>query len=285
MNSLSLMLRMIAILAAATSVVLFVISNGKLAEQQAALKQAQATSRATQTELELANTEIASLKTERSTERNRLADFKAQIESSRSEAYTVKSELNRTQEQLKNTESKIVAFENATIRLREALINSERSLVATSKESEIAQLQERIQELATANDALQQEIAAAEAFGDDHTTPNIPPAADLESTQTTPEPSAYRSSFTTNIESAVKPASIGVSTVVSSISTADGIIVLDSRPGLGLTIGSEIMLIEGLTALGKVKVTELTERFTVANILPGAKLHRLSKGDNVKILR
>jgi len=284
MNSLSLILRIVAILAAATAVVLFVISKGTLAEQEAALKQAQASSRAMQTELAHANREIESLKTQLSTERNLVADLNTEVQSSRSEAYTAQSELERTQNQLEHTKNEISHLESDATRLREALVKTEESLASTSKESKIAQLQERINELVKANDALQQEITAAEAFDDDYPAPNSRPTTDLEPLRTKPKAPMYRSSFATNIESAVKPASIGIYTVVSSISTADGIIVLDSSPELGLTVGSEITLIQGLHALGKVEITELTEQFVIANILPGAKVHRLSKGDNVKIL-
>lgn len=284
MNSLSLILRIVAILAATTSVVLFVISKGTLAEQEAALKQAHASSHAMQTELEHANREIESLKTQLSTQRNLVADLHTEVKSSRSEAYTAQSELERTQNQLENTKNEISHLESDATRLREVLIKTEQRLASTSKESKIAQLQERINELVKVNTALQQEITAAEAFDDDSAAPNSRPTTDLEPLRTKPKAPTYRSSFATNIESAVKPASIGIYTVVSSISTADGIIVLDSSPELGLTVGSEITLIQGLHALGKVEITELTEQFVIANILPGAKVHRLSKGDNVKIL-
>jgi hypothetical protein len=93
----------------------------------------------------------------------------------------------------------------------------------------------------------------------------------------------YQSSFKPNTSPAAKSASIGAATTVASISSQNGIIVLNSTPELGLTTGATITLIQDLTALGKVKITQVTDQLAIANILPGTQL-KLSAGDSVKIL-
>ena len=278
MKNLSLILRIVAILASAAAVTLFFISKGKLAEKQTSLEQAQAVTQATQSELETANSKITSLGTQLSTERQSLADTKGKLESIRSEMYTAKQEVTRTQQQLKETKNTIAELENTATRLRTDLVKTEESLASASKEAELAQLGERIEELAKINDTLKQDLLAS---------------AGLQQSAT-PEPVSnavargYQSGFTPSSTVAVQPATIGAATTVASISTSDGIIILDASPELGLSVGSEITLVQDLKALGKalgkIRITQVTEQLAVANILPGTRLRGLSKGDTIKVM-
>lgn len=274
MKSLSIILRIVAILAAIAAVSLFFTSKGKLAEKQTALEQAQAATRATQAELETANGKIASLDSQLSTERKSLADTKGKLESTRSGMYTARQEITRTQQQLKETKSKISAMDDAATRLRADLVKTEESLASASKEAELAQLNERIEELEKSNDALKQDLLAAESLQKSF-------SARRKSTESTGH---YKSSFSPNKAVAVQPASIGATATIASISTESGIIILNSTPELGLAVGSQITLIQDLKALGKVQITKVTDQLAVANILPGAKLGGLSKDDTVKVM-
>jgi flagellar motility protein MotE (MotC chaperone) len=274
MKNLSLILRIVAILASAAAVTLFFISKGKLAEKQTSLEQAQAVTQATQSELETANSKITSLGTQLSTERQSLADTKGKLESIRSEMYTAKQQVTRTQQQLKETKNTIAELENTATRLRTDLVKTEESLASASKEAELAQLGERIEELAKINDTLKQDLLAS---------------AGLQQSAT-PEPVSnavargYQSGFTPSSTVAVQPATIGAATTVASISTSDGIIILDASPELGLSVGSEITLVQDLKALGKIRIIQVTEQLAVANILPGTRLRGLSKGDTIKVM-
>jgi septal ring factor EnvC (AmiA/AmiB activator) len=278
MKSLSLILRIVAILAAAAAVALFFTSKGKLAEKQTELEQAQAVTQATKGELETANGQIASLETQLSTERKSLADTKGKLESVRSEMYTAKQEVTRTQQQLRETKSTIADLEDTATRLREDLVKTEKSLASASKESEIAELNDRIEELAKANDTLKQDLIAAEAY-----TRSRPRTAPTSRTQT--GTGDYKSSFSPSMAPPVQPASIGTETTIASISSNDGIIVLDTTAELGLSAGSQITLVQGFKALGKIQITEVTEKFAIANILPGTSTRGLSAGATVKLLR
>ena len=273
MKTLSLTLRIVAILASAAAVALFFISKGKLAEKQTSLEQAKAVTQATQSELETANSKITSLGAQLSTERKSLADTKGKLESIRSEMYTAKQQVTRTQQQLNEMKNTVSELENASTRLRTDLVKTEESLASASKEAELSQLNERIEELGKSNDLLKQDILAAKSL------------------QKAPKPAAsstssvgYQSGFKPNSAAAVLPASIGATTTVASISTSDGIIILDASPELGLSVGSEITLIQDLKALGKIRIIQITEQLAVANILVGTQLRGLSKGDTVKVM-
>jgi len=276
MKNLSLILRIVAISASAAAVALFFISKGKLAEKQTSLEQAQAVTQATQSELETANSKITSLGTQLATERKSLADTKSKLESIRSEMYTAKQQVTRTQQQLKETKSTISELENAAARLRTNLIKTEDDLASASKEAELSQLNQRIEELAKANDTLKQDALAAKSLQQS----TNPKAKAVSSTR----PKGYQSSFTPNSAAAVLPASIGATTTIASISTPDGIIILNASPELGLSVGSDITLIKGFKALGKIRIIQVTEQLAVANILPGTRLRGLSKGDTIKVM-
>ena len=278
MKNLSLILRIVAILASAAAVTLFFISKGKLAEKQTSLEQAQAVTQATQSELETANSKITSLGTQLSTERQSLADTKGKLESIRSEMYTAKQEVTRTQQQLKETKNTIAELENTATRLRTDLVKTEESLASASKEAELAQLGERIEELAKINDTLKQDLLASAGL-QQSATPEPASTAIASGYQST-----YQSGFTPSSTVAVQPATIGAATTVASISTSDGIIILDASPELGLSVGSEITLVQDLKALGKIRIIQVTEQLAVANILPGTRLRGLSKGDTIKVM-
>jgi len=274
MKNLSLILRILAILASAAAVALFFISKGKLAEKQTSLEQAQAVTQATQSELETANSKITSLGKQLSTERQSLADTKGKLESIRSEMYTAKQEVTRSQQQLKEAKNTIAELENVATRLRTDLVKTEESLASASKEAELAQLEERIEELVKSNDMLKQDLLASEGLQQSATSEPASAAG----------ASDYQSGFTPSSAVAVQPATIGAATTVASISTSDGLIILDSSPELGLSIGSEVTLIKDLKALGKIRITQVTEQFAVANILVGTRLRGLSKGDTIKVM-
>jgi predicted nucleic acid-binding Zn-ribbon protein len=282
MKSLSLILRIVTIVAAAAAVALFLMSKGKLAEKQTALENAQAATQTVQTELGTANNQITAAQTQLSTERKSLADTKDKLEATRSEMYIAQQEVTRTRQQLKEIKSTITELEDAASHLRSNLVKTEETLASASKEAELSQLTERIEELAKANDTLKQDLMAAESQ-----SRNTSSRKDSSAAAAAAAAAAARSQiagFKPNMAPAAQPASIGTETTVASISTTDGIIVLNSTPELGFTAGSEITLIQDLTALGKVKITKVTEQLAIANILPGTKL-KLVAGDSVKILR
>jgi len=279
MKSLSLILRIVAIFAACAAAALFFVSKGKLAEQQTQLEQARKETQTIQAELETANSSIATISTQLASERKSLAETKEKFESSRSQVYTAKQEVSRTQQQLRQAKATISSLENQATQLRSDLVKTEETLAVSSKESELAQLNERIEELTKVNDSLKQDLLSAEALAQS----NKSSSADANRRSEQVGSSGYQSTFKPSTTPAAQAASIGSQTSVAAISSRDGIIVLDDAQNIGLTVGAKVTLVQGLTALGKIQVTKVTEQLAVANILPGTRL-KLAVGDSVKIL-
>ena len=100
MNSLSMILRILAVVAAISATALFFVSKGKLAEQQAVAQKAEKATVAVQAELTGANEQISALEGSLSNERDALANEKRKLESMRSEMYTARQEVSRTQRQV-----------------------------------------------------------------------------------------------------------------------------------------------------------------------------------------
>ncbi|MGB0744561.1 MAG: hypothetical protein ACPGSB_08545 [Opitutales bacterium] len=78
---------------------------------------------------------------------------------------------------------------------------------------------------------------------------------------------------------------ISVETTVNSISTGDGLIVLDSTPELGLAAGQTLTLVQDLKSVGRIRIQSITDTYAIANILPGSKgTAKLNSGSVVQLL-
>ena len=274
MKRLSLILRIVAILAAAAAAFLFFTSNGKLAEKQTALEKSRTATKATKSELATANSQIGSLEKKLSNESKALASTKTKLESTRDQMYTAEQQVSSTKQEVELSQSKIEDLNTDTTELREKLLQAQKDLVAASRESEIAELNERIGELGKANEALVLELAAAEAIKNSkkNTKGNMGLSQAGSGEQMDP--------FSSN----ESPAAAVTSTTIASISHRDGIILLNATPELGLTTGPLFILSRNSKALAKIEIIEVSEKFALANILPGTSTHGLSVGATVKLL-
>ena len=278
MKRLSLILRIVAILAAAAAVFLYVTSKGKLTEKQTALVKAKAATKETKSKLVTVNSKLSSAETKLSAERKSLANNKAKLESVRSEMYAAQQDATGTKQQLEEANNAIADLETTASGLRENLVKSEKALIAANRDSEFAELNDRIEEMAAANESLELKLEAAEKMSKSRQT-----TSPSSSGQT--GAGGYHSSFSPNTTPAVQPASVGAETTIASISGKDGIIVLNATAELGLSAGAQITLVRDFKALAKIQIIEVTETFAVAHLLPGASARSLSVGSTVKLLR
>lgn len=278
MNSLSLILRILAITAAVAAGVLFYMGKGKLAEQKASMEAAQAATVVVQGELSGANEQIATLESQLSDERSALSQAKRDLENTRSEMYTARQEVNRTQQQLSQARGNITELEDAAKRLRSELIEVEQSLAVSNRAAdELTAVKERVANLEARNSELTAELAAAKT-----------PTSSRQTTGNASLPSGsgnYSSGFVPTAGQPLPSVSIGPETTVQSISAESGLIVLANTPELQLSPGNQVTIIQNMKALGKISVTQTTDEFVVANILPGAKARGLSAGSSIKLLR
>jgi myosin heavy subunit len=279
MNSLSLIFRILAVIAAIAAGALFFMGKGKLAEQKAAMEAAQDATVVVQGDLAEANEQIATLESQIAEERSALSQTKRDLENTRSEMYTARQEVSRTQQQLSSARDTITELEDTAKRLRRELVDVEQSLAVSNQSTrELEAMKERIAELENSNAELSAELQTAKNLA-----ANRPASSSTGSVQA--GSANYSSGFTPTAAQPLPPVSIGPETTIQSINNESGLIVLANKPELQITPGSEITLVQDLKALGKISVIQTTEDLVVANILPGAKTRGLSTGSTIKLLR
>ena len=280
MNSLSMILRILAVVAAISAAALFFVSKGKLAEQQAVAQKAEKATVAVQAELTTANEQISALEGSLNNERDALANEKRKLENMRSEMYTSRQEVSRTQQQLSEAKKSIAKLESTGRRLRTELLQSEQSLASSSKEDEIVPLIERIAKLEESNADLKESLEDAKVTSSTSRAPDYP-----ESGNKMAPVASYSSGYTAASSKALPTTSIGVETTIESLSAANGFIALANSPELGLSLGATVTIIKKLKALGKIQVSQVTDDLVLANLLPGAKTREMVVGTTVSLLR
>lgn len=281
MNSLSMILRILAIVAALAAGGIFYVSKGKLAEQQTATQQAEKAIETVKTERDKALEQLDTLKGELKTERGALTDSKRNLESARSEMYTAKQEVSRAQQQLNDSKKNISELDNTAKRLRADLLTAEQGLAAVNKEGEIAQLNERVKELENANADLKESLDSAKSMATTRATAQ----SSVSNNGSLTTGGAYRSTFTPTQSQPLPTASLGAETTIQTVSAENGLIALANNAALGLTPGVEVTVIADRKALGKIQIVKITDEVVVANILPGAKTRSMVKGSTVNLLR
>ena len=270
MKLLSLILRIVAIIASIAACTLYFLSEDKLEEQKQEIAQVRVQLQALSDEKETAILEAASLREKLSANASLLEEGNSQVEEVQAELAAAKQESIRLKNKLEKAEREFSNLKASTDRLRSELINAEESLAAASQEGLIAQLNERIEKLTSTNNQLREEIRM------------------LVDGQSGPLVNADENAvpkFTVQTLSPNQARRIKEETKIASLSISNGIVVLDAKSELDLEPGSTIQLVKGLEILAEVKIVNLNDSLAIANILPGAKLEGLAKGDVVKILR
>ena len=283
MNSLSLILRVIAVLAAVASAGLFFMSSGKLQEKETQLAAARQSLAAAQSELTGANEKVESLNASVEAEKRASSKLKSQVESVRSDLYTAKQETTRAQTQLNQTKNQVAQLEDEKRKLNAEIVTvreqaeTAQGATATSlSQGEIDALEQRVQVLEGRNQDLQDELSVFQAK-----------AVAMSSGKSSGDerPSAAAGGYNLNTASAVQPATLGSEATITKVSADDGLIVLNASPELGLDSGLELTLVKDLKAIGKVQVVEAEGSYALANILPGTKAAGLEEGSIVNLLR
>jgi myosin heavy subunit len=282
MNSLSMILRILAVVAAISATALFFVSKGKLAEQQAVAQKAEKATVAVQAELTASSEQISSLEGSLNNERDALANEKRKLESMRSEMYTARQEVSRTQRQVSEAKKRVAELEVTARRLRTDLLQSEKSLANSSKEDEVKQLIERVAELEENNADLKESLEDAKVASSTSLAPEHSESSSKIASIATP---TYSSGFTATKSQALPTTSIGAETTIESLSARNGLIALANNPELGLSPGTTVTVVKRLKALGKIQVSQVSDDLVLANLLPGAKTREMVAGTTVSLLR
>ena len=275
LSYLPLVLRITAILSAATACTLYFLSKGKVDEKDKEIEQVRAELQILYDKNESAYLEITSLQ-EALTEQSKLAeDNKIQLAEANAQTVAEIQESKRLQERLIEAMKKNQLLEETANRLRKELIHTEDMFAKASQEGLIAQLNERIEELTAKNTQLEGKIKQLESSMkfDDLTTPE----------PTTSEETSVR--FTVQKLTKDEFNALNEETKIASISTENGILVLNADPALKLKPNMTIKLVKNAEVIAQIKIININGTLAIASILPGAKLDDLSKGNTVKILR
>ena len=276
MKNLSLILRIVAIVAAIAATSLYFISKGKLADKQAELTKTEGVLASTQIELSETNDELKKTQNQLKRESESLAKAKKTLDEVRSELFATEQDGKRNERLLGEARTQIGEMETTMRKLRSDLVSTQAELASASKEAEINQLNARIAELEELNEELTLDLESKTAI------------ADAVTAKQNPTSSGGLSSFNTSITSLTSGEPIQrirLETTVNSVSYNDGLIVLDSTPELGLTVGQTIILVQGLKSVGKIQIQAVEDNYAVANILPGASgVWKLDSGDKVQLL-
>lgn len=272
MNRISILLRIIAIIAASAACILFFISKGKLAEEVFARKAAEEASRQIQAELTEADNQIENLNSRLKTEQEVLSDTKRKLASTRSEMYTARQEVSRTQQQLSIAKNDIKRLEESAKRLRSDLLQAEQSLASASNEIEIENLNLRIAELSESNAKLEESLQNIVSINNS-TNQNSEQAVSsnsLSELYSTPSHTA-------------KPVSV-FGPEAEILSMKNGFIVLSNNTNLGLVAGAKANMIQKKRAIGSIQVVETNNEMILANILPGSNTSAINAGGTITIL-
>ena len=275
MNYLSLILRIVAIFAAIAAGVLYFLLDGKLERKEKKLVQVQTELQILLDKNETADLEVSELQEDLAEKTKLIEETNIQIEEAKAKLVAEMQESQRVQKKLIETEQKVTQQEETVTRLRQELVNAESLFAANSQENLIAQLEERIEELTATNSQLKDKIKMLATPGKEDNPVDTEPKTNVEdSTQ-----------FTVRTLTANEVNSIKEETKIASLSTENGIIVLDANEQLNLKPGMTVDLVKASKIIARVKIININGSLAIAYIRPGANLNDLSKGDTVKILR
>lgn len=277
MKNFSLILRILAVIAAIAATTLFFISKGKFAELDSELKRTQGVLASTQSELGETKNTLTRTETQLKREQKTFAETEAKLDETESKLYASQQEVARTKNDLKDANTEIAELKNTTRDLRADLVTTQKELANASRQAEINQLNQRIAELELENQEIMVELESKQAI--------------VKAMNTRNEKAAAQSQV--NISTMLIPLSpdgepigrIRLETTVNSISPADGLIVLDTFPEFDFADGQTITLVQDLKAVGKIQIQKVEEGYAVANILPGSTgANKLRSGSKVQLL-
>lgn len=270
MKNVSLILRILAVVAAIAATTLYFISEGKLAEKHELLTQTQQVLATTQNTLSETQKTLERTQSELTTERDTLERTKTKLDGVESELAEVNMLASRTQRELSDEREKTKKLETDSRQLRADLSDALDDLTTVKREAN--QNSQLIAELENANAELKLELAAKTAIADsllakkEGSIPGQGTGADGSA-----ESDGARQLL--------------IETTVNSVSPTDGFIALNTTPMLSFTQGQTVTLLQSDKVVGKVQIQSIQDDYVLANILLGSSgLKKVASGSTVQIL-
>lgn len=273
MKSVSLILRIVAIVAAVAAAALFFMSKGKLAEKQKQLAVSEQTNATVQADLQKANSSVASLKTQLTAAKQRETSANKQLENTRAEMYTAKKEVTRKQsqiaqkdEQINSLTSERNSLSGQVDALKDEVTAARANASGTASSEEIDALNQRIATLEQSSQDLRSELSLAQSRLNSQKA-----AAEADE--------GYK--FNNNPAAAFGRLSDPIT--VTQVDTQGGMLLLDLGD-TNVNAGDTLLLVEDLEAVGHVKILSTDAGKALANILPGSEVE-LEAGTSVQFIR
>jgi septal ring factor EnvC (AmiA/AmiB activator) len=277
MKYLPMILRIVAIVAAIAATTLYFISKGKLAEKQDQLTRTQQVLASTQTDLSETTLSLRKTESQLARESEELAKTKSTLVDVRSELYITEEKVTRSERLLTEARSNIANLETSARDLNANIVDLQAQLVAANRDAEINQLNEQIAELTSINEKQATELEAQSSFVN---------AVRNSSGTSVDAGMGSPSAGGTQADTGVATNGAKLETTVSSVSTNDGMIVLDSSAEFGLAPGQTFILIRGNKSVAKIQVRSTTESHVLANILPSnAGQGNVKPGSTVQLIK
>ncbi len=275
MNYLSLIFRIMAILSAGIACALYFSTADKIEEKERQLSEIKNELQTLIDKNETMSLEFDDLQKKSTLDSKIVEEAKIKVEEVKSELVAEMQESQHLQSKLIESERKVSQLEETTKRLREGLLSAEKVSATSSQEGLIAQLSDRIEELTKAN----------EKFRNDAMEREVPLAGTVSGKSSDSLNDEDLNEFSAQTLTLSEASAIEDKTRIASLSKENGIIVLSTDSALNLKPNTVVKLVKDLKVLAQVEVISLNGALAIANILPGAKLEDISKGDIVKILR
>jgi chromosome segregation ATPase len=271
MNRLSIILRIVALIAALSSALIFFTARSSLATKAKEVALAELANEAVIKELEVAAGDITTLEERIKSERAALVEAKSSLGATQATLQRTNQEASLTLEKLQRAEQTILSQQSELFDLRDKLLLAERRNSAASQNREIEILEASIDTLNEKNKALNEQINLERAR-----------LASIEKMQASGKENLGRL-----IDPNYQPTkgTVSAQTEIASINRANRIIVFSARPVLELKVGHEIQLHSERELLGKVRVFKVTDTYTVATLLPDFDAKRIDAGSIVTIIR
>lgn len=269
MQRLSSILRLVALAAAISSIVIYFAARKSLAEKAEEVRFTERANEALVKELDDAVLAIKKLEEQIQSERNALAVAKQTLGEAQASLQSTLQSASITAAKLERAESQILGQKTELHQLRDKLLNAERKTSSTSQALEIERLEASIHALSSENkrlsEALERESSLRASIEDSLKPPVRKTGALLDPN--------YKPSLEEN----------SARTEIASINRKNRIVVFSSLPTLKLEAGHEVRILSNRQLLGTARIFKVTDSYIVASLLANFNAEPIDAGRIVTI--
>lgn len=280
---LSLLLRVLAVLAAAVAIYGWVTTKGKIAEANQQVQQAKAEAVTARADAAEAMQKFKSTNTRASALDSDLADAKSRATSARSQLAQAQREISELKQQIQTGQSEIRALESQNTKLKEEIIAAKTEVPTTLSPEDTSEQQRQMDELRKEITNLRGQLSRAQTSAA-ATVAGAPGLMDAPlPSESTPEGQA-----TEAIAGSTTPrlSASGETAEILKADTKNGLVIISSGYNQGLQADMELGIAVGTSAPVRIRVSKIETDYSIANILPGeGPRPRFAEGDVITLLQ